>query len=256
MIISESNSLLNALEIERGIVCLTGAGGKKTILYRLAMLHPGRVGITSTTPIPPFPDKVSAYQVITEEKLLLTLVSTAAKTHRLIAYTQPSVKKGYLDGIPPPLVAMIHRQAGFDISLVNADTAQGCWIKAPGREKIAIPEQVTHVIPVLSALALGQPLSEDIACQAERIQTIIRIKVGEILKPVHLARLLANSAEQLKGGRKVKIVPLINMIDGPTWETQGAAAAKIALSLTDHFDRVVLTRMNCPNPLVRMVHRH
>lgn len=256
MITSESNSLLNALEIGRGIVCLMGAGGKKTILYRLAMLHPGRIGITSTTLIPPFPNKVSAYQVITEEKLLLTLVSAAAKTHRLIAYTQPSVKKGYLAGISPSLVAMIHRQAGFDISLVNTDTAQGRWIKAPSMEKTAIPEQATHVIPVLSALALGQPLSENIACQAERIEPIIRIKVGEILKPVHLARLLASSPEKLKGGRKVKIIPLINMIDGPRWETQGAVAAEIALSLTNHFDRVVLTRMNCPNPLVRVVHRH
>ncbi|ADJ29102.1 selenium cofactor biosynthesis protein YqeC [Nitrosococcus watsonii] len=256
MITSESNSLLNALDIERGIVCLTGAGGKRTILYRLATLHPGRVGITSTTPIPPFPDKISAYQVITEEKLLFTLVSTAATTHRLIAYTQPSVKKGYLAGISPSLVAMIHRQAGFDISLVNADTAQGRWIKVPNMEKRAIPEQATHVIPVLSALALGQPLSENIACQAERIQTIIRIKVGEILKPVHLARLLASSAEKLKRGRKIKIIPLINMIDDPIRETQGTAAAKLALSLTDHFDRIVLTRMNCPNPLIRVVHRH
>jgi probable selenium-dependent hydroxylase accessory protein YqeC len=257
MIISEpSSSLLNALEIGRGIVCLVGAGGKKTTLYRLAMLHPGRVGITSTaTHIPPFPDKISAYQVITDEGLLLTLVSAVAKTHRLIAYAQPSIKKGHLAGLSPALIGKIHRLAGFDISLVKADEAPNRWIKAPGAEEPIIPKEAATVIPIVSALAIGQPLSEKIAYRIEQIETIIRIKAGEILKPIHLARLLASPQGSLKGVGKAKIVPLINMIDGPTWEKQGIATAEIALSLTNRFDRVVLARMNHANPLVKVIRR-
>lgn len=256
MIISESNSLIEALDAWRGIVCLVGAGGKKSILYRLAMLHPGRVGITATTDIPPFPSKVSAYQIITDEKLLSNLVSTVAQTHRLVAFAQPSGKKGHLAGIAPSLVGMIHRQANFDVSLVKADGACGRWLKAPGTREPALPEQATHVIPVVSALAIGQPLSEKIAHQVKQIETIIRIKEGEILKPVHLARLLANSQGGSKGGGKAKIIPLINMIDGPAWESQGLATAEIALSLTDRFDRVVLGCMNQSTPLVKVVRRH
>lgn len=256
MIISKPNSLLDALEAWRGIVCLVGAGGKKTTLYRLAMLHPGRIGITSTAHIPPFPNKVSAYQIITDEKLLLTLVSAAAQTHRLIAYAQPSIKKGRLAGISPSLVEMIHRQAGFDVSLVKADGARSRWLKAPGAQEPVIPEKATHVIPVISALAIGQPLSEKIAHRVENIEAIIRIKAGEILKPIHLARLLASPQGGLKGVGKAKIVPLINMIDGPAWENQAIAVAELALSLTDRFDRVVLACMNLPNPLVGVIRRH
>ena len=40
--------LLDALEAHSGLVCFVGAGGKKTILYRLGAAHPGRVGITAT----------------------------------------------------------------------------------------------------------------------------------------------------------------------------------------------------------------
>jgi probable selenium-dependent hydroxylase accessory protein YqeC len=257
MIINEPNSLLNALEAWRGIVCLVGAGGKKTTLYRLAMLHPGRIGITATaTHIPPFPNKISAYQIITDEKLLLTLVSAVAKTHRLIAYAQPSVKKGHLAGLSPSLVGRIHRQAGFDVSLVKADGAHNRWIKAPGAEEPVIPEETTTVIPVISALAIGQPLSEKIAYRVKQIETIVRIKEGEILKPIHLARLLASPQGSLKDAGKAKVIPLINMIDEAAWEKWGTIVAETALTLTDRFDRVVLACMNQANPLVKVIYRY
>lgn len=59
------------------------------------------------------------------------LIKTAANTRRLIAYAQPSARKGYLAGVPPTLVARIHQQAKFDISLVKADESYNHWIKAP-----------------------------------------------------------------------------------------------------------------------------
>jgi probable selenium-dependent hydroxylase accessory protein YqeC len=257
MIISEPSPLLNALEIGRGIVCLVGAGGKKTTLYRLAMLYPGRVGITSTAAyIPPFPNRISAYQVITDEKQLLTLVSAVAKTHRLIAYAQPSAKKGRLAGLSPTLIGKIHQQANFDISLVKADEAYNRWIKAPGAEEPIIPEETATVIPIVSVLAIGQPLSEKIAHRVKHIESIIRIKKGEILRPIHLARLLASSQGSLKKVSKAKVVPLINMIDGPVWEKQGIATAEIALTLTDRFDRIVLACMSQADPLVIIVRRY
>jgi probable selenium-dependent hydroxylase accessory protein YqeC len=255
MIANAPTSLLSALEAWRGIICLVGAGGKKTTLYRLAMLHPGAVGITSTAHIPPFPNHISAYQVITEERLLPPLISAAAQTHRLIAYAQPSTKKGRLAGVSPSLVRSIHRQAGFDITLVKADGARHRWLKAPAREEPIIPEEATTVIPVVSALAIGQPLSEKIAHRVEQIETVIRAKEGEILKPIHLARLLASPQGSLKDVGAAKVVPLINMVDGPPWEKQGVAVAEAALSLTDRFDRVVLTAMNQTNPLIRIIHR-
>jgi probable selenium-dependent hydroxylase accessory protein YqeC len=183
-------------------------------------------------------------------------VSSIAKTHRLIAYAQPSVKKGRLAGLSPALIGKIHRQANFDISLVKADEAYNRWIKAPGAEEPIIPEETATVIPIVSVLAIGQPLSEKIAHRVKQIESIIRIKEGEILRPIHLARLLASPQGSLKRVSKAKVVPLINMIDGPAWEKQGIAIAEIALTLTDRFDRVVLARMGQANPLVVIVRRY
>ena len=41
--------LLTALNATRGVVCMVGAGGKKTTMYALAALHPGRVALSSTS---------------------------------------------------------------------------------------------------------------------------------------------------------------------------------------------------------------
>ncbi|MCB1808645.1 MAG: hypothetical protein KDJ99_26900, partial [Candidatus Competibacteraceae bacterium] len=49
------NDLLDSLQIQGGIVCLVGAGGKKTTLYALAQRFSGRIGITTTVHLPPFP---------------------------------------------------------------------------------------------------------------------------------------------------------------------------------------------------------
>lgn len=183
------------------------------------------------------------------------LIKTAANTRRLIAYAQPSARKGYLAGVPPTLVARIHQQAKFDISLVKADESYNHWIKAPIVEETIIPEEATIIIPILSVLAIGQPLTEKIAYQVRQIESIIKIKEGETLRPLHLARLLASAQNSLKKSHTAKIIPLINMIDNPIWEKQGIITAEIALSLTDCFDRVVLTCMSQINPSVITVRR-
>lgn len=51
------------------------------------------------------------------------------------------------------------------------------------------------------------------------------------------------------------MVPVVNMVDGETELAGATEAADIALELSSRFDRVVLTRMTAPDPLVRIVTR-
>lgn len=246
MIKSESSSLLSALEAWHGIVCLVGRGDTEALLYHLAMLHPGLVGITSTTPISSFPNKISAYQVITEEKLLPALVGVAAETYRLVAYAQPSVRKGHLAGVSPSLIDVTHQQGGFDVTLVKAEGVHSHWPKAPMEIESIIPQGASTIILMISTPILGQLLGHKKATG---------IKNSNTLKPTYLARQLASPTEGLKGVGKAKVIPLINMADEPAWEEQGIAIAEAALLLTERFDRVVLTCMRRGNPMVRVIRR-
>ncbi len=250
MITNDVNSLLSALEAWRGIICLVGKGDTEALLYHLAMLHPGLVGITATTPISSFPNQISAYQIITEEKLLPTLVRTAAETYRLVAYAQPSIKKGLLAGVSPSLIGVTHRQGRFDVTLVKGNTGHSHWPQASTEMESIIPEETSTVILMLSAPALGQFPSQKIAHRK-----LASLENSNILKPDYLAQLLASPTGGLKRAGKAKIIPLINMADEPVWKTQGIAIAETTLLQTEQFDRVVLTCMNRANPLVRVIRR-
>ena len=47
--------LIDVFEADSGIISCIGAGGKKSIMFRLAEAHNGRVGITATAHIEFFP---------------------------------------------------------------------------------------------------------------------------------------------------------------------------------------------------------
>lgn len=248
-------NLLDALEARSGLVCLVGAGGKKTTLYRLAAAHPGRVGITATVHIARFPSTLDAQEVITEAAALPNAVVKAAALAPVVAFAKPSPKPGRLAGLEPPQVAQIHVAAGFDVTLIKADGARARWIKAPDTHEPPMPENVTTVIPVVSARAIGEPLSARVAHRIDRVTAVTGAQPDEIITPEHIARLLASESGALKGVGNAVVVPLINMVDNPHREALAWEAARQALRLSRRFDRVILASMKHAEPVVRLVSR-
>ena len=247
--------LLEALEAHSGLVCLVGAGGKKTTLYRLAATHPGRVGVTATVHIPHFPKTLNAYKVVAEKSALLTKVVEAANQNRVVAFAQPSEKRARHAGVEPLLISQIHAAASFDVTLIKADGARSRLLKAPDENEPQVP-LVTHtVIPVVSAHAIGRPLTEDIVHRVDRVATITGASEGETITPAHLGKLLASDDGALKGVGDAKVIPLIAMVDNEKLHVLARQAAEHALMLSRRFEHVVLAAMKKTEPLVEVVVR-
>lgn len=249
-----SDSLVDLLAARSGIVCGVGAGGKKTTLYRLAREHPGRVGITSTVLIPPFPRGMADREVIVDEPGLLDALRAEAQA-RVIAFARPSDKRGRLGGLPSDLVGPAHRAGGFDLTVVKADGARSRWIKAPAEDEPAVPPDASTVLPIVSARALGTALSDAVAHRVERIERVTGARPGEPLTAEHVARLLAHPDGGLKGVGGAVVIPVINMVDDADLESAAITAARSALALTRRFDRVVLAAMRRRDPIVRVIER-
>ena len=249
------SELLDALEARRGLVCFVGAGGKKTTFYRLAAEHPGRVGITATVHIPFFPKSVRAHPIIADEEALLPALLDASSRHEKLIFARPSDKHGRFAGLPASLVSEAHAQAAFDVILVKADGARSRWIKAPNESEPRIPPDADTVICVVSAQAIGQPLSDRIAHRVERIEAICGVRAGEPIRPSHVARLLASEEGALRGVGEACVIPVINMVDDEEHHGLATEAAERALAATDRFDRVVLTSMRRDSPVVEVVRR-
>ncbi len=245
--------LLDIFNARSGIVCCVGAGGKKTTMFRLAAEHPGRVGITATAHIEFFPRTLAAIKYIAPEANLLEQIKTD-KASRVIAFAQPSERRGRRAGISLPLIHQFKTQGRFDLLLVKADGARSRWLKAPAAHEPPVPECADTVIAVISAKAIGKRLTDKIAHRLDRITAVTGLQKNEKIKPHHIVRLFTSAEGALKNTGTAKVIPLINMVDDHERENLARETAMQALTETDRFEYIVLASMQNRKPIIDIMY--
>ena len=252
---TQNSEILRILQVQNGMVCLVGAGGKKTTLYTLARLFPGRIGITTTVHLPPFPSDLEGVKIIAPAEQLHSQVVEAAERHRVVAFAHPSQTDYRVTGVSSEALVKIQRETHFDLLLVKADGARQRLIKAPAPYEPVIPPGANTVLALVSARTLGRPLDDGIAHRVELIEAITGAQRGALLQPIHMARLLASEHGLMRKVGKARVVPLINQVDTPQLQASATEAARQALSLNDRFEYVVLAAMRRENPIVDVIVR-
>lgn len=247
--------LLDALCARAGIVCAVGAGGKKSALYRLLRAHPGRAAYTTTVFTHVFPDDLPAQPIVRESERIVAEVVAAAAHHRKLAFACPSDKPDRYAGLAPAQVSECHAGAGLDLTLVKADGARMRLLKAPGEGEPNLPDDVSTVLGLLSARVVGLPLTARHVHRPERVAAITGAIAGEALTPRHVARLIASEEGLLHRVGDARVVPVINMADNARHRAAAVETARIALDMSDRFDRVVVAAMRADEPIVEIVTR-
>ncbi len=243
---------------EPGIVCMVGAGGKKTAINRLAAAFAerwptARIAVTATVfTAPPARTLLDARMVEADPEPAVARLREA----RRVGYYTPSQKPGRLGGVAPEVIGRIHRDGGFAVTLVKADGARMRALKAPQPGEPALPEATDLVVHLTSAAALGAVFDDRTVHRGERFAALTGAVPGQALTPEHLARLLAHPDGAAYAAESLRLVPIINQVD--TEERQKAArrAAEFALAATDRFDRILLTALTAEKPLIDMVQRN
>jgi probable selenium-dependent hydroxylase accessory protein YqeC len=191
--------------------------------------------------------------VLEEASRLARAVGKIGCDRRLIAYAQPPPKPGRLGGVPPEVLARLHQEAGFDVTLIKADGARMRWIKAPAAGEPVLPPEAATVLALVSARIFGQPLSAAVAHRPEQLAAVIGTGPGERVTPEHVARLLTSERGALQGVGGATVVAIINMVDDDDRRAAARAAARQVLATSDRLARVVLTRMTAMDPLVEVI---
>lgn len=195
------------------VVCVVGAGGKKTTLWTLADRLPAVV--TASVRIPVFdekmpvavtPDPVAALAERDERPLGLVPERAAPDDPRYSGYDNETI-----DAIA---------DATDDPVLVKADGARNREFKAPGEHEPQVPSSATSVVALASVQVVGKPLTDDHVHRPELVAEVADLAVGDTVEPVHVARVLASE----QGGRKdvppsARVVPTLNKVDDEEWET-------------------------------------
>jgi len=252
---NDGTSLLDLLEARSGVVCAVGAGGKKSLLKHLATSHPGRVAITATVFTTYFQENLGFAVAIEDDEELPAAVARIDPALS-VAYACPGDKPGRRAGASASTVERIHRECGFAATYVKADGARMRLVKAPADDEPALPGCCTTVVPILSALAIGEPLTARIAHRVERVERAAGLRETETITAQHLGRLLASPNGLMKSTEGRRVVPVINMVDDARREAQAREAAAVALALCERIDRVVLVSLaRSGDPLVGVVRR-
>jgi probable selenium-dependent hydroxylase accessory protein YqeC len=215
------------------VVCVVGAGGKKTTLWTLADRLPAVVSASVRIPI--FDERMPV-----------------AVTHDPVAALRDREERP-LGVVPERAAPDDPRYAGYDNEtidavaaatddpvLVKADGARNREFKAPGDQEPQLPSSTTSVVALASVQVVGKPLTEEHVHRPELVAEVADLDVGEPIEPVHVAHVLASE----RGGRKdvppnARVVPTLNKVDDGEWET---VAREIASEVHDR----------CPVPFVAL----
>lgn len=244
----------------RGLVCVVGAGGKKSALYRLAA-DLERAVLTATVRIPIFDDQVG--RVVVTDDPLSAVREVDGESSREVDGRAASWPLGVVPardgadryrGYEPETVVDLADAVGLPV-LVKADGARSRWFKAPGADEPRLPATADLVVPVVSARVVGHPIDERRVHRPERVARLLDADVGDDLDAADVARVVAHPEGGLAGvPGTARVVPLVNMVDTPGLARTGRAIAREIHRRAD-VDRVVLARLLDPAPVVDVVER-
>src|SRR6266550_4131300 len=186
----------------RPLISIVGAGGKTTTMYTLAseLAQRGKRVITTTTTNIYFPkkDETDALIVAAETPTLLKMVSAASRQHHRVTVAGRAIGAGKVGGLQLDQPYELLMKSGADVVIVEADGARHKMIKAPAEHEPVVPPETNVALLMMSAEAINQPLSGEIAHRPERIAAVLGINQGEILTPALVASLMTSE----EGGMK------------------------------------------------------
>lgn len=224
---------------DRELVAFVGAGGKKTAMANLtdAATERGlRAGYATTTHMPP-PDMplVLADGDELQQKLADAETPVAFARERV---ENPDRAPEKVRGHEPGVMGELFDSGVVDWLLVKADGARRREFKAPGPAEPVVPERTTHVVPVASVAAVGEPLDGTTVHRPDRVAALTDLTGGETITPATVGTVLAHEA----GGCKdipagATVTPIVNKADTPAKQETARAVFDAALSQTRRFDR-------------------
>ncbi len=238
----------------KDLVVLTGAGGKTTLMFRLAgeLATAGyRVVTTMTTKI--FVGQMAqapARLVLQGEGALLAQLPALLAEHGHVLIAGGTiVAEDKVQGLAPRLVDRVAAHPAVDAVLVEADGSRRLPFKAPAPHEPVIPGAATIVVPVVGLDVLGRPLDAKAVHRPQLVAELTGAEPGQPVTPEMIATVLAHP----QGGAKevppaARLIPFLNKVED---EASLAAAQDIAHRLLLHprVDSVIIGAAQAVDPV-------
>lgn len=241
----------------KGVVSLVGAGGKTSLMFRLAhelSTDHGPVLTTTTTKIyPPTIEQTKSLIINPSPADMLVAARNQLKRYRHVTATvRHDIERGKLIGYPTDDIELIWKSALFHWIIIEADGAARNSLKAPAPHEPVIPGCTDIVVGVVGLSALNQPLTKNTVFRHERFSRITGLKEGDIISVKALGDLLIHPQGLFQGAPlRAKRIVFLNQADLPGKASLGNSAIQ-HLSGRANLDveRVILGSMLADPPVL------
>jgi len=241
------------------LISLVGAGGKTTLMFRLAkdLAADGKKVVTTTTTkiLEPSPGETAFLFVNRDETKLKEAVFDYLQKNKYITIASERLGLGKLKGVSTGLVNDLWNSHEIDYLIIEADGASGRPIKAPREKEPVIPSDTTLVVAILGVDGVGIELNEKNAFQPELISKITGISVGEKMTDEAIAVLITDPGGVFKGTPpSSRVIAFLNKVDIP----DGAAKAKgVAQKILEkkhpQIERIVLGQLRSESAIAEVI---
>ena len=244
---------------DRDLISLVGAGGKTTLMFRLAkelaIRHKKVVTTTTTKILEPTADETPCLCIDRNEESVLTFVENRLRGgyHATVAAERMESQK--LRGIASKFADRLWGSCGLDYLIVEADGAARRPIKAPREQEPVIPSMTTRVVAVLGVDALGLEINEENVFQPDRLSRLTGIPMGGKITDEAMAVLMVHPEGLFKGAPPLcRVVAFLNKVDVPQGHEKAREIAKrIVEKGHPQVERVVLGQAKCDPPVLDVI---
>ena len=256
----QPRTLIESLDLRaKEVISLVGAGGKTTLMFRLAkeLLLAGEKVVTTTTTkiLEPSSEETPCLFVHSDEEKLKQMALQHIDQFRNITLARERLESRKLKGISPELVSLLCNSPEIDMMIIEADGAAGRPVKAPREWEPVIPSHTTLVIGLLGVDGVGKELDEENLFQAERISQLTGIPMGGKMTCEGMAILMVHPQGIFKGApRSSRRVAFINKVDVPEGLIWGREIGKEILKKgSPQIERVILGQLISKLPVAEVM---
>jgi probable selenium-dependent hydroxylase accessory protein YqeC len=240
------------------MVCFVGAGGKTSLMFKLAaeLATSGQSVLTTTTTKIRTPTAKQSPHVI----LAASIPEIEKKTRKAIdqwihisaASKEMPAEKGKLIGYPPGIVDELQQKSLAKWILVEADGAAGKPLKAPAEHEPVLPKNAHTVVAVIGLDSVGEPLDEKSVFRPELFSRISGIGMGATITAQAIVSALEDEQGLLKKcpPRAIKML-FLNKADTPKrLETGQKIARLITENRTSELTRILIGSARSAIPVI------
>jgi probable selenium-dependent hydroxylase accessory protein YqeC len=242
-----------------GVISLVGAGGKTSLMYRLAreLSMAGETVLTTTTTkiFEPSSDK-SACVVLSES--VTNILERAGELLDQHLHVTAAVRKipdtGKLLGFRPEIIAEFRAAGTFQWIIVEADGAAGRPLKAPAAHEPVTPDCTDLQIGIFGLNAVGRPLTDRLVFRDELFAELTGLVPGAAISEGAVADVVVHKNGIFKDTPAGAMrIAFFNQADiGENLEAGRRIARILSLRKSTGLSRAVIGQVICEPPILEV----